>query len=493
MGVQCSPSSKSRRNSGSSGFRNSLVEEEPSLVSESNRPLPLDELIATPSTLITASPQHWYDGLTADHRRILLASLLGWIFDGYESYALFIVLPFALQDILTPVQARSTAVWAGIAISTTLLGWGIGGLIGGTLADYIGRKRMMLYSVLLYGVFTGLTALSTNFTMLAGLRFLTGLAMGSEWSTGVALLAETWPDHARPKGCGFLQSGFGWGALLASVAWWIISGLNPLGSHSWRLMFVVGALPAFFTLYIRQAIKESEKWIQAVREHRWAATDQESGIAPKAARRPLTLAEIFREHESRRRIFLTFLLSLATMVGWWAISSWLPAYTQQLAKAEGYANATQWGTRSALLYTAGAIVAYMISGFVIDAVGRRKFLFFTYLGALVMTPMTFLWTHSVEAMTLVAAINGFFTLGCAYTWMAVYPAELFTSTVRCTAASFIFNGTRMIAWIFPIIAGSMIQRYGGIPRAALSLGTIYLVGLIVPWLLPETRGKSLPS
>jgi MFS family permease len=461
--------------------------------SDSDSPLPHDELIAAPSAPITTSRQHWHDGLTVNHRRILFASFLGWIFDGYESYALFIVLSFALQDILTPVQARSTAVWAGIAISTTLLGWGIGGLIGGTLADYIGRKRMMLYSVLLYGMFTGLTALSTNFTMLAGLRFLTGLAMGSEWCTGVALLAETWPDRARSKGCGFLQSGFGWGALLASVSWWIISGLNPLGSHSWRLMFVVGALPAFFTLYIRRAIKESEKWIQAVREQRWAATERESGIAGKAAGRPFSLAEIFRERESRRRIFLTSLLSLATMVGWWAISSWLPAYTQQLAKAEGYTNAVQWSARAALLYTGGAIVAYVISGFAIDAIGRRKFLFFTYLGALIMTPITYLWTHSVEAMMLVAAINGFFTLGWAYAWMAIYPAELFTSTVRCTAASLIFNGTRMVAWIFPIIAGSMIQRFGGISRAAMSLGAIYLLGLIVPWLAPETRGKPLPA
>ena len=463
------------------------------MASESNSPLPHDELIAAPSALRTPSRQHWHDGLTANHRRILFASFLGWIFDGYESYALFIVLPFAMQDILTSTQARSPAVWAGAAISATLLGWGFGGLIGGTLADYIGRKRIMLYSVLLYGTFTGLTALSTSFAMLAGLRFLTGLAMGSEWSTGVALVAETWPERARSKGCGFLQSGFGWGALLASVAWWIISGLNPLGNHSWRLMFVVGALPAFFTLYIRRAIKESERWVQAVRERRWAATEHENGVSGNAARRPLTLAEIFRERESRRRIFLTFLLSLATMVGWWAISSWLPAYTQQLAKAEGYTNATQWGTRAALLYTSGAVVAYLISGFVIDAVGRRKFLFFAYLGALVMTPITFRWTHSVESMTLVAAINGFFTLGCAYAWMAIYPAELFTSTVRCTAGSFIFNGTRMVAWIFPIVAGSIIHGFGGIPRAAMTLGTIYLLGLIVPWLVPETRGKPLPA
>ena len=213
----------------------------------------------------------------------------------------------------------------------------------------------------------------------------------------------------------------------------------------------------------------------------------------ESAPAPFYAGEIFRERESRRRIFLTFLMSLSTTVGGWSISSWLPTYAQKVAEGEGYANTAQWGTLTALLYTSGAIVAYTISGFVIDAIGRRKFLFVTFLGALVITPITFLWVHSVEALTLVATINGFFTLGCAYTWMAIYPAELFTSAVRCTAVSFIFNGTRMVAWIFPIIAGNMIQRFGGIPRAAVTLGTVYAMGLVGSWLVPETRGMPLPK
>ena len=84
---------------------------------------PNSPLLHDPSTLITRSHLPWHAGVTASHRRILLASFLGWTFDGYETYALFIVLPFVLQDILTPVQPGSTAVWAGIAISITLLGW----------------------------------------------------------------------------------------------------------------------------------------------------------------------------------------------------------------------------------------------------------------------------------------------------------------------------------------------------------------------------------
>src|SRR5215469_9598847 len=193
----------------------------------------------------------WYAELNAGHWRVLIATFLGWIFDGYESYALFIVLPLALQSTLTPAELQNRAVWAGIAISATLLGWGLGGLAGSTLADYVGRKQVMMYSVFGYGAFTGLTVLAHTFWAFVGLRFLTGLAMGSEWSTGVTLLAETWPDTARPKGCGILQSGFGWGTLLSSLVWFGLSALNPLGKETWRLMFVVGALPAFLVLYLR--------------------------------------------------------------------------------------------------------------------------------------------------------------------------------------------------------------------------------------------------
>lgn len=446
---------------------------------------------SAPSTRST--PQAWYDGLTVTHWRVLAASFLGWIFDGYESYALFVALPSALRTLQLPEQLKSAPICAGIAISVTLLGWGMGGLIGGTMADYVGRKRMMIWSVFLYALFTGLTALSQTFIMLVALRFLAGLAMGSEWSTGVTMVAETWPDHARPKGAALLQSGFGWGTLLAALVWWAISRTHPLGPQSWRLMFVVGALPALFTLYIRRSLNESERWLKAVREQRWAATEKDHAAAGNPARRPLTLFEIFRQRESRRRVLLTFLMSLATMVGWWAISSWLPAYTQQVAQAQGYANFVEWGNRAAILYTVGAVVAYLISGFLIDAIGRKKFLLLTYAGALIMTPVTYRLTHSVEAMMFVAFVNGFFTLGLAYSWMAIYPVELFTSGVRSTAASFVFNGTRLIAWVFPILAGSMIQKFGGVSRGAMALGLIYILGLIVPWFVPETKGKPLPE
>jgi MFS family permease len=140
------------------------------------------------------------------------------------------------------VEKGTPTVYAGLVIGITLLGLGVGGLLGGILADYVGRKRMMLWSVFLYALFSGFTALSQTFWILCALRFLTGLAMGSEWSTGIALLSETWPERARAKGAGFLQSGFGWGTLVAAVVWYGLASTHPLGAETWRLMFVLGAL-----------------------------------------------------------------------------------------------------------------------------------------------------------------------------------------------------------------------------------------------------------
>lgn len=434
----------------------------------------------------------WHAGLTTKHWRVLTASFLGWIFDGYETYALVVALPPAMRSLLSTEQLQTPAVWAGTAIGATLLGWGIGGLIGGTLADYIGRKRIMIYSVLLYALLSGLTALSHTFFTLVALRFATGMAMGSEWSTGVAMVAETWPNRARAKGAGFLQSGFGWGTLLAALVWWGVSRWNPIGDQSWRLMFLIGALPAVFTLYIRRAMSESEAWLAAVRERRWAATEG-SAKTVDTGRRPFTMTEIFREPESRRRVLLTFVLSLTSTVGWYAISTWLPAHVLNLAKLEGLGRPDQWAAASGVLYTAGAVTAYVSAGFVIDIIGRRRFLLLTYAGALVLTPVTYFWVSSVSALLVVAAINGFFTLGLAYSWLAIYPAELFTPSVRSTAMSIVFHGTRLIAWVFPITAGTMIHRFGGIPATAMTLGSIYVLGLIVPWFLPESKGKPLPT
>jgi MFS family permease len=432
----------------------------------------------------------WYRGLTPMHWRVLTASFLGWVFDGYQAFGLVVIMVPMLHSLLAPAQLANLPTYAGLAIGITLLGWGVGGLIGGTLADYVGRKRMMLWSIFLYAIFSGFTAFVNDFTLLCVLRFITGLALGSEWSTGISMLAETWPEHARTKGAGFLQSGFGWGSLLAALFWFLLAKSHPLGPDSWRLIFVIGAAPAFLVLYIRRNIEESEAWQAAIREQRWNAVT--GARVPAGTARPFTVWQLFKGREALRRTLLTLLLSVVTTVGWWAISSWLPVYTIAIAKAQNLPDPVSWGPKISLIYTAGAVLAYMLSGFIIDVTGRRLFLFLAFLGSLCVTFVTYALTHSIGAMLIVAPLNGFFTLGCAYVWMASYPAELFAASVRSTALSVVFNAARLIAWVFPIIAGLMIHALGGVAHAALILGCVYIIGLVVPWFLPETKGKGLP-
>lgn len=436
----------------------------------------------------------WHSGLTAKHWRVLWGSYLGWIFDGYETFALVVALPPALRSLLPAEDQSSGAIYAGLAIGLTLLGWGVGGLAGGVMADYFGRKRMMLWSVFLYALLTGLTALSTSLAMLVAFRFLTGLALGAEWSTGIALVAESWPDKARPKGLGLLQSGFGAGSFLAAGVWFVLSQTEPWGAETWRLLFVIGALPGLLVVYLMRMLEESERWLQAVREQRWDAVEGESATAPPSGvkKRPFTLTMLFRSPEARRRVFLTFLLSLSTTTGWWAVSTWLPVYTEQLARAQGEV-AGVWGPRIALVYTFGALLSYMSSGFVADWLGRRAYLLCVFAGSLAINTLTYLWTGDLWTFSVIVFFNGVITLGLGYSWMAIYPVELFTSTVRSTAASVVFNGARLIAWVFPIIAGTLVASFGGVTNAALILSSVYVIGLIVPWFLPETVGKPLPQ
>ena len=146
-----------------------------------------------------ASAQPWYRSLNKQQWNVLIASNLGWLFDGYETFALIITVGVALRNLLDPSQYAQIPIYAGLVIALTLLGWGVGGIIGGMIADYLGRKRTMLIAILAYSLLTGLSAFSWDWISFAVLRFLVGVAIGSEWVTGTSIVAELWPDKIAAK------------------------------------------------------------------------------------------------------------------------------------------------------------------------------------------------------------------------------------------------------------------------------------------------------
>ena len=433
----------------------------------------------------------WYRALNRTQWNTLLASNLGWMFDGFEAYALILTAAVALHQLLPPSQYARIPAYAGAIIATTLSGWAVGGLLAGILADYFGRKQTMIYSILVYSVMTGLSAFSWNWISFAVFRFLSGLAIGSEWVTGASMTAEIWPDGARGKGCGLFQSGFGIGFFLASLTWLFVGATGP---GAWRTMYLIGVLPALLTFWIRRAIPESTLWMTASELRSAAVERKQKGYEPKPEDHTLTrftLLDLFATPAIRSRTIIAFLMATTSAVGFWGISTWVPPYIGSVAAGIGL-SAPRWASFTGMAYNAGSIAGYIGLGFLADAFGRKPVTLAFFGFSLLFTPVLFLWTHELHLLLFFAAIVGLFGSG-QITWMSVWLPELYPTRIRATGVGFIFNAPRLIAAGGTLMAGRLIVKFGGYGNAAMIVATIYLLGLAVGPFLPETRGKPLPE
>jgi MFS family permease len=435
--------------------------------------------------------QPWYRAINRAQWNTLLASNLGWVFDGFETYALILTVGVALRQLLDPSQYSQIPAYAGAIIAMTLCGWAVGGILAGVLADYIGRKRTMIIAILVYSIMTGLSAFSWNWQSFAILRFLVGLAIGSEWVTGTAMTAEVWPDSARGRGVGLFQSGFGIGFFLASLVWLFV-GANGLGA--WRIMYLIGVLPALLTLWIRRAIPESRLW-ECTNERRKSAAQRLRAGAPSAsedaALTRFTLAELFVDPVIRKRTMIASLMAIASAVGFWGISTWVPPYVGALAATTGLP-APQWASFTGMAYNAGAIIGYVGFGFIADAFGRKRTTLLFFALSLLLTPIFFLWTHELDILLILAGFLGMFVSG-QFTWMSAWLPELFPTQLRATGISFIFNAPRVLAALGVFLSGTLIVYFGGYGNACMIIATIYFLGLVAAPYLPETRGEPLPE
>jgi MFS family permease len=427
-----------------------------------------------------------------DRRNGFIGAFLGWIFDGYETYATVLVAAAAIDDVVGQGAARAQPFYVGGLFAITLVAWAVGGLLSGVLADYFGRRRVLLLSILWYAIFAGLTASATSFTALLALRFLTGIGMGAEWGAGSSLVSELWESKHRGRGLALLQSGFGIGFLIATGLWQVVNDGSP---NAWRWMYLIGVAPALLTVFIRRYVKDPDLWLKADARRRMARQRIRSGEATSTQDQRLTrltVLQLLETPEQRRRVALLLLAALSTTIGWWAVSTWIPQFTAQqvVGKVRDVPRAI---TTVVLSYNAAGILGYVALGYLADWFGRKPTIVFYFAGSLITVPLLFLVPTSPDGLMVLAFINGFFTLG-QWTWLALYPSELFPTHMRATAITFVFNLTRFLAAVGTLLGAALIQFFGSIGIAAVAIGSIYIVGLIVtPWIGPETKGHPLPG
>jgi MFS family permease len=373
-----------------------------------------------------------------------------------------------------------------------VFGWATGGVIGGIIADYIGRKRTMMLAILAYSLTTGLSAFAWDWTSFAVLRFLVGVAIGSEWATGASIVSELWPDHARGKGGGLLQCGAGIGGILASGLWLLIGGMSP---DAWRWMYLIGVLPALVVLWIRRNIPESTRWEEANERRRAAHAQKQSGAVLEgvdAAMTRFTVVDLFTDRSVRRPLICSFLMMLSVTFAYWGVGTFIPTYVGSIATKAGL-SAPYYAGLAGFIGTGCGIVGFISLGFLADAIGRKPTAMLFYVMCLVLTPLVYLWGQSqdINVVLLLVGVFGFFTLGI-WAWAPVWLPELFPTRMRGTAVAFVFNAPRFISCLGPLVAGTLIVALGGYGWAATYVGLFFLLGVLAAPFLPETKGKPLP-
>lgn len=402
----------------------------------------------------------------------LLAAFLGWMFDGLEMGIFPLVARPALQEFQMTTGAVSEQYvqhWMGIITAAFLIGAAVGGLAFGWLGDRIGRVRAMTLSVLVYSVFTGLKYFAHGPFDLAFLRFISALGMGGEWSLGVALVMESWPENRRPLMAGLI--GFSSNLGFALIA--VIGIFFQTTVHSWRWVMLVGSSPALLALAIVWFVPESEKWKHSVRTEGPAKPVREI-FGPKMLRNTL----------------LGILISSIPLIVTWGIVLWIPLWADQmtggtLPRVKAY---------SLLAISVGAAMGALTAPLFGSRFGRRPVYVTLCLGSFISCTILFTVFRAYSASFLaVAGLAGFFT-SSFYGWFPQYLPELFPTRVRATGQGVCYNFGRILTAICAWKMGSLMALLGNsYATAGETVVYIYVIGIVAIWFLPETFGRPLPD
>ncbi|MBI3850679.1 MAG: MFS transporter [Verrucomicrobia bacterium] len=399
---------------------------------------------------------------------VLVAAFLGWMFDGLEMAIFPVVARPALQELLGTQADQQVGPWMGYITALFLMGAATGGLLFGWLGDKLGRVRAMVTSIITYSIFTGACYFAGAAWQFGLFRFFAALGMGGEWSLGVALVMECWPEDKRPLMAGVIGAAANFGYALIGLMTWII----PVKPDSWRWVMLAGAVPALLALWISLKVPESHRWKEAVK-----------------TRTTHPLAEVFG-----RNLWKTTLLAIAfasvALIGTWGSVQWLPLWADKMA---GKALPQVKGI-TMFVMSVGAIIGCFIGPAIGARMGRRPAYFALCLGSLITCGVLFRAVSEFGAAFIVGAfLAGAFT-AAFYGWLPLYLPELFPTRSRATGQGLCFNAGRILAAVGAITQGQLVTHYGGsYAQAGAVVTLIYALGLFLIWLAPETKGKPLPD
>lgn len=387
---------------------------------------------------------------------VLIVCCAGWIFDAFE----VMLYANALVDIKKEFDFNFAG--AGIVMTISLLGYCVGGIFWGPMADKIGRIKVLTWTVLGYALFTGLTAFCWDAISLVCFRFLMGCFAGGEWAAGGALISETWPQKYRARVLAVMQAGWPFGGALAALCYGLVAP-----SWGWRAVFLCGIIPAFLVYLIRRNLKESDYFLQ----------HKASGVS-------LSWTAIFSRKYLKRTIMF-ILIAFIGLLCWWSIFTWIPA----MLRAERGMTIFQ-SSLWFVVINIGSTCGWLSFGLVADKIGRRPAFTVYWLAAMILAPV-----FAFYAKDPFVTLGLGFIMGISMGYFSGYPiygSELWPTALRASGMGIGFMGIGRFGSTFgPFVVGA-VADFTGIAMAISIIASIYLVAVILVWAMGyETKGKTL--
>lgn len=389
--------------------------------------------------------------------KAVFGAAVGYAMDGFD----LLIIGFALTAITATFHLSDTQ--AGALSTFTLVGAVVGGVIFGILSDYHGRVRVLTWSILIFAVFTGLSAVAWDYPSLAVSRLVAGIGLGGEFGIGMTLAAEAWPARLRARATAWVANGWQAGTLLASGA---AAVLIPLGG--WRLLFAVGILPAVIAYLLRRKLHEPEKFTEA-----------------KAARSrtEFPVRKLFADARTARTTVGMLVLTSVQNFGYYGVITWMPTYLSREA-GSSFTKSVGWTAVTVV----GMVLGVFVFGKLCDTIGRRPSFFVFQLGAIAGT-LVYAQLTSSTALLFGGLVMGAFINGAMGGFGALL-AELYPTEARATAQNVIWNIGRGVAGFAPLIIAA-VAGSKGFAYAIGSLAGIYVLAMLALLLIPERKGAQL--
>lgn len=399
------------------------------------------------------------DAKPVSRNRLLVTSGLGWMFDAMDVGLLSFILAALKAD--WGLSAGQMG-WLG-AINS--IGMAAGAICFGLLADRIGRKHVFVITLLLFAVASGLSAFATTLAVLFVLRFFIGMGLGGELPVAATYVSERVAAHERGRVVVLLESFWAAGWLLAAlIAYFVIPRFAP--DMGWRVALLLGALPAFYALYLRRKLPD------------------DAPSAPPGAGLPwrARLARLWAPQHARSTLML-WVLWFTVVFSYYGMFLWLPS----VMVGKGFTLIRSF--EYVLLMTLAQLPGYFSAAWLIERAGR-KFVLVVYLLGTAASAWAFGSASTESALLLYGALLSFFNLG-AWGALYAYSPENYPAAIRGSGVGTAAAVGRVGGILGPLaipFLGAQGWGTGGI--FALFAATIALGALAVAALGRETRGQA---